>query len=172
MVFFRKRSRLGIDVPDVPIYGAPVKKSIAASALAISLVLGQGHCLRAADAPAPTATKRMAYAYVIPAHLTPEEKGWFKTFQEGNFLSIGWQEISAEIMDKTPPEQKDAQLVALENLGTKIGLEWCRPNAVRKVNSSMLKEWGDILRNTARTNPAQLASAIAFIDRKVDSVLD
>lgn len=140
--------------------------------LAISLVLSQGHCLLAADTPAPASKKRVAYAYVVPAHLTPEERGWFKTFQEGNILSIGWQEISAEIMDKTPPEQKEAQLVALENLGTKIGLEWCRPNAVRKVNSSMLKQWGDILRNTARTNPEQLASAIAFIDRKVDSVLD
>ena len=172
MVFFRKRSRLGINVPDVPVYGALVKKSILVSAVVLFLTLGQGPVSLAADGPAPVAKKRVAYDYVIPAHLTAEEKGWFKTFQDGNFLSIGWQEISAEIMDKTPPDQKAAQLEALEALGTKIGLEWCRPNAVRKVNSSMLKEWGDILRKTARTNPAQLASAIAFIDRKVDSVLD
>ena len=171
MVFFRKHSRLKTDVPDVAVYGKPVKKRIAASAVALFLLLGQG-AVRAAEAPAPVVNKRVAYNYVIPAHLTAEEKGWFKTFQDGNFLSIGWQEISAEIMDKTPPDQKAAQLEALEALGTKIGLEWCRPNAVRKVNSSMLKEWGDILRKTARTNPAQLASAIAFIDRKVDSVLD
>jgi len=140
--------------------------------LAISLILSQGHCLLAADAPAPASKKRVAYAYVVPAHLTPEERGWFKTFQEGNILSIGWQEISAEIMDKTPPEQKEAQLVALENLGTKIGIEWSRPNGVRKVDSSMLLEWGDILRKTARTNPQQLAKAIDYIDQEVDAVLD
>jgi hypothetical protein len=75
-------------------------------------------------------------------------------------------------MAKTPPEQQASQKVALDNLGRKIGMEWCRPNAVRKVNSSMLKEWGDILRKTARTNPQELPSAIAFIDRKVDAVLD
>jgi hypothetical protein len=51
-------------------------------------------------------------------------------------------------------------------------MEWCRPNAVRKVNSSMLQEWGDILKKTARKNPQQLASAIAYIDQELDAVLD
>ena len=51
-------------------------------------------------------------------------------------------------------------------------MEWCRPNGVRRVNASMLKEWGDILRKTARSNPRQLASAIAYIDQEVDSALD
>lgn len=126
----------------------------------------------AADPRAVALTKKAAYQYEIPENLTPEERNWFKTFQEGNFLSEGWQNISAEIMAKTPPAQQPAQKIALANLGRKIGMEWCRANAVRKVNSSMLKEWGDILRNTARTNPQQLASAIAFIDQKVDAVLD
>lgn len=126
-----------------------------------------------AAAAAPAASSESgSYQYEVPAHLTSEEKKWFRVFQDGNFLSIGWQEISAEIMAKTPPEQQPSQKRALENLGRKIGLEWCRPNAVRRVNSSMLSEWGDILRKTARTNPRQLASAIAFIDREVDAVLD
>jgi hypothetical protein len=51
-------------------------------------------------------------------------------------------------------------------------MEWSRPNAVRKVNSSMLQEWGDILRKTARTNPQKLAWAITYIDQEVDAVLD
>lgn len=116
-------------------------------------------------------TDRMP-GYQIPSRLSPEEKVWFKTFQEGNMLSIGWQEISAEILAKTPPEQHHEQKQALENLGNKIGMEWCRPNAVRKVNSSMLLEWGDILRQTARKNPQQLTKAIAYIDQEVDAVLD
>lgn len=126
----------------------------------------------AADAQTVSPQGQAVPHYEIPAHLTAEEKSWFVTFQEGNFLSEGWQSISAEIMSKTPPEQQPAQKTALENLGRKIGMEWCRANAVRRVNSSMLKEWGDILRKTARTNPQHLASAIAFIDREVDSVLD
>lgn len=125
----------------------------------------------AADAQSGASAGKSAYHYEIPAHLTPEERNWFRVFQEGNFLSEGWQAISAEIMAKTPPEQQPSQKIALENLGRKIGMEWCRPNTVRRVNSSMLKEWGDILRKTARTNPGKLASAIAFIDREVDSAL-
>ena len=126
----------------------------------------------ASEAQAALMGPASGYRYQIPAKLSPEEKTWFKVFQEGNFLSIGWQEISAEIMAKTPPEQQQAQRAALENLGNKIGMEWCRPNGIRKVDSSMLVEWGDILRTTARKNPQQLAKAIASIDQKVDAVLD
>lgn len=126
----------------------------------------------ASEAQAALMDGRPGHRYVIPAKLSPEEQRWFKIFQEGNLLSEGWQEISAEILAKTPPEQRSSQKVALENLGNKIGIEWCRSNRVRKVDSSMLQEWGDILRKTARNNPQQLAKAIAFIDHEVDAVLD
>jgi len=124
------------------------------------------------EAQAALTGRTSVYQYEIPGNLSPEEKKWFKTFQEGNFLSEGWQKISADIMAKTPPAQRPSQKVALDNLGRKIGMEWCRPNAVRKVNSSMLQEWGDILKKTARKNPQQLASAIAYIDQELDAVLD
>ena len=126
----------------------------------------------ASEAQAALMAGSAGHRYVIPAKLSAEEQRWFKVFQDGNLVSEGWQEISAEILAKTPPEQRPAQKEALENLGTKIGTEWCRPNGVRKVNSSMLLEWGDILRKTARTNPQQLAKAIAYIDHEVDAVLD
>lgn len=152
--------------------GAVVKTLILGSTLVGCLFLSPNFTAVAADVQVNTELESVAYQYEIPAQLTAEERRWFITFQEGNFLSQGWQSISAEIMSKTPPEQQPAQRVALENLGRKIGMEWCRPNAVRRVNSSMLKEWGDILKKTARTNPRQLGSAIAYIDQEVDSVLD
>ena len=119
-----------------------------------------------------TGGRMSEHRYEIPAQLNPEERRWFKVFQEGNFLSDGWQDIATDILAKTPPEQRLEQKKALEHLGYKIGLEWCRPNAVRKVDSSMLQEWGDILRKTARNNPKLLAKAIAYIDQEVDAVLD
>lgn len=152
--------------------GTPFSRLFARMAIVGCLFFFHGVPAIASDAQTVTPQREAGPRYEIPAHLTTEEKSWFVTFQEGNFLSEGWQSISAEIMSKTPPEQQPSQKVALENLGRKIGMEWCRPNAVRRVNSSMLKEWGDILRKTARTNPHHLASAIAFIDREVDSVLD
>lgn len=124
------------------------------------------------EAQAALLGKPTAYRYEIPDNLTPEEKSWFKVFQEGNFLSDGWQEISAEILAKTPPDQRQTQRIALENLGRKIGMEWSRPNDVRKVDSAMLQEWGGILKKTARKNPKQLTQAIVSIDQKLDAVLE
>lgn len=152
--------------------GVIVKSVSSFSVILCCFLLLHGLSAHAADPQVVVTTGKVIYSYEIPANLTPEERAWFKTFQEGNFLSDGWQSISAEIMAKTPPEQQADQKIALDNLGRKIGIEWCRANAVRKVNSSMLKEWGDILRKTARTNPQELPAAIAFIDRKVNAVLD
>lgn len=112
-----------------------------------------------------------AHSYGIPAKLSADEQRWFMVFQEGNFIAEGWQDISAEVLAKTPPEQRPAQKVALENLGTKIGTEWCRANEVRKVNSSMLQKWGEVLRKTARKNPHKLGNAIAFINQELDAAL-
>lgn len=137
------------------------------------LVLGGGGSMAMADAGTPASDSgQVAHTYEIPPQLSPEERIWFKVFQEGNYISRGWQNICAEILAKTPPEQRSMQQVALDNLGRKIGMEWARPNSVRKVTSSMLLEWGDILRQTARTNPSELSRAIASINQKVDAVLN
>jgi len=170
--FFNKIRVFCSAVPSNSDRGAVVKTLILGSTLVGCLLFSFSFTAVAADVQTQAAQTSPVPQYEIPAQLTPEERSWFITFQEGNFLSEGWQSISAEIMSKTPPERQPAQKIALENLGKKIGMEWCRPNAVRRVNSSMLKEWGDILRTTARKNPRELASAIAFIDQEVDSVLD
>lgn len=147
-------------------------RTVIAGMVFLLTVLASASFAAANEAQAALMGHAGGQSYEIPAKLTPEERTWFKTFQEGNLLSIGWQEISAELLAKTPPEQRPAQKAALDNLGKKIGMEWCRPNGVRKVDSSMLLEWGDILRQTARKNPKQLAKAIAYIDQEVDAVLD
>ena len=124
------------------------------------------------EAQASLTNGRVQLRYNIPVHLSAEEKEWYKVFQEGNMLIDGWQKISATILAKTPADQLESQRIALENLGNKIGREWCRPNGVRKVNSSMLQDWGSILKKTAKHEPLKLAQAIAYIDQEVDAVLD
>ncbi|MCL2789123.1 MAG: hypothetical protein FWD79_00610 [Desulfobulbus sp.] len=142
--------------------------------LILSVVVCSGNVTPAADRETMTLGVGQAagHAYEIPASLNSEERKWFRIFQEGNFLSDGWQDISAEILAKTSPEERSVQKVVLDNLGRKIGMEWCRSNSVRKVNSAMLMAWGDILRATARKNPQQIGQAIAFIDQKVDAALN
>jgi len=127
---------------------------------------------KASEAQAALMGSALDRGYVIPDHLSSEEKKWFKVFQEGNMLAAGWQKITADILASAPVEEHPVQRIALENLGLKIGQEWSRPNDVRKVDSSMLREWGGILKKTARENPRQLTSAIAYIDRQVDDLLD
>lgn len=136
---------------------------------AVQIIGTQSH---ANEAQAALTGRATTYRYEIPESLTPEEKSWFRVFQEGNILAMGWQEISSEILARTAPEKRQEQKVALDNLGRKIGMEWCRQNRVRKVNSSMLQEWGGVLRKTAKKNPQQLAQAIIYINQELDAVLD
>ena len=137
-------------------------------------------CLTALSALAPSARANTAQAaltggaggYEVPAHLSAEEKRWFKTFYEGNLLADGWHEITAYLLSRTPEQERAAQREALDNLGRKIVLEWARPNYVRKVDTDMLRDWGGVLKETARENPEQLARVIAAIDQEVEAALD
>ena len=137
--------------------------------LSVQIVGSPSH---ANEAQAALTGRTNVYRYEIPESLTPEEKAWFKTFQEGNILAMGWQEITAEILARTSMDKRQEQRIALENLGRKIGMEWSRQNRVRKVNTSMLQEWGGVLRKTAKKNPQQLAQAITYINQELDAVLD
>lgn len=127
---------------------------------------------RAGEAQAAYMGSDFTRGYVIPDHLSAEEKKWFKVFQEGNMFATGWQQISADLLACTPVEEHSDRMVVLENLGLKIGQEWSRPNDVRRVDNSMLRKWGGLLKKAARENPQQLASAIATINRQVDGLLD
>lgn len=104
--------------------------------------------------------------------LTPEEQKWFKTFQEGTFLIDGWKDITEDILSKTPVEQRESQRKHLNLLGIKIGIEWCKDNAVRRVDNNKLKEWGKILKKTAKRAPGQLPEIIASIDQEISNILN
>ena len=127
--------------------------------------------LKSCPNPTTTATQTSNQQEDL-SKLTPEERKWYKTFQEGTFLIAGWQEISKEILENTPPELREHQRQRLEQLGRIIGMEWCKDNAVRRVDNKMLKEWGDALKETARTNPEQLPEVIASIDKQLNNILN
>ena len=60
----------------------------------------------------------------------------------------------------------------LTSMGNKIGREWCKSNDVRKIDTAMLKKWGDKLRQTAKNEPHLLAEVLESIDGEIDTILD
>lgn len=125
-----------------------------------------------------TALENTAVASVQPNYsldinsLSLEERKWFKTFQEGTLLIDGWQDIVEKLLANTPEELRGNQKKHLDQLGLKIGLEWSKDNAVRRVDSRMLQQWGKTLKKTAMKNPEQLSEVIVFIDQEVDDILN
>ncbi|PIE57849.1 MAG: hypothetical protein CSA33_06150 [Desulfobulbus propionicus] len=112
------------------------------------------------------------HKYSIPLSLNDEERKWFIRFQEGNMLFDGWQDITKGILAKTPGPEQSAQAQLLQELGYKIGLEWCKDNEQRKVDTSMLKEWGKQLKSTAKTNPEKLNVLLTAINSEVEALLN
>jgi hypothetical protein len=104
--------------------------------------------------------------------LTHEERVWLKRFQDGYLMVDGWKEISDAILSQTPSELREEQKERLDSLGWKIGLEWCRDNSIRKVDTDMLKEWGALLKNTAKKDPHKIGDVLASIDQEVDAILE
>jgi hypothetical protein len=106
-----------------------------------------------------------------PRKLSPEEKEWYATFQEGNFYVQGWKEITAEILEKIPHKRLKGKLhQSLKSLGTKIGCEWSKSNDIRKIDNDMLEQWGGILKKAAKETPNRLPQVITDLGRKVAAV--
>ena len=104
--------------------------------------------------------------------LSEKERDWFMTFIRGNILAEGWGQITTDLLQHVADEEQEHQLLLLNQLGTKIGREWCRDNDVRRITTSMLSDWGSQLRKAAKKEPQRLAEVIRHIDSEVNSLLD
>ena len=92
------------------------------SLLLCTLLAGFACTALAPLTPAAFATEKDAIkvSYHIPAHLSSEEKKWYRTFQEGNMLADGWVDISKDILSRTPAAEQPEQQKNLFQLGDKI----------------------------------------------------
>ena len=128
------------------------------SLLLCTLLAGFACTALAPLTPAAFATEKDAIkvSYHIPAHLSSEEKKWYRTFQEGNMLADGWVDISKDILSRTPAAEQPEQQKNLFQLGDKIGREWAKRNDSRRINTDMLKK---------------LTKDIEWLDRKVEETV-
>ena len=104
--------------------------------------------------------------------MSEDEKDWFLTFLRGNFFSDGWEQISSDILMSTFQQERELMRDKLNELGFKIGSEWCKGNDERKSHTSRLKQWGRELKDTAKTTPHLLAEVLHRIDQEVNELLN
>ncbi len=147
-----------------------IKKFLALFLSLTITVLISVSAAQAQEAHAALINPQPSHSFPVPSDLTDEEKHWFVKFQKGNLFVDGWQDISASILKKTPDAQKKQQREMLEKLGQKIGLEWCRDNNIRKVDTSMLKDWGKELKRTVKDNPKGLNILLVSINEQIDTL--
>ena len=96
---------------------------------------------------------------------------WLRSFYEGSFLIKGWNARIKEILKNVPPENMDEVQTLLDDLGEKIGHEWAKDNNSRKIDNTLLRQWGDELRTAQKSKPADLIQTIKKIEKAVDQVL-
>ena len=106
------------------------------------------------------------------SNMSDDEREWFFTFLKGNFFSDGWELISAEILMNTLADEREEQKVRLDDLGYKIGREWCKGNDNRKIHTSMLRKWGRELQKSAADAPELLTETIQRIDQEVNELIN
>lgn len=104
--------------------------------------------------------------------LSAQERAWFETFQRGTLYAKGWQDITAAILAKAPAEIKNDLERNLNDLGAKIGREWSRNNEIRKIDNTMLRQWGDMLEQAAEREPERIPQVVAKLNQKVVALLD
>jgi len=102
---------------------------------------------------------------------TKEEQEWYNKFYEGTFLVKGWKRRMEEILQAVPSQNKETIRESLKILGEKMGREWSKDNSIRRIDSAMLKKWGEALGNAKKTGPDILDQEIAKINVEVDRIL-
>ncbi len=104
--------------------------------------------------------------------LSAREQKWFETFQKGTFYARGWRDITAELLAKAPSDMKDDLKKRLDDLGRKIGREWSKNNAVRKIDNEMLQQWGCQLQQAVEQEPTKIVQVVASLNQNVLTLLD
>jgi hypothetical protein len=102
---------------------------------------------------------------------TKDQQEWYKKFYEGTFLVKGWKARMNEVLKGLSPEDKGNMGELLENLGKKIGMEWAKPNDVRKIDTAQLQRWGKDLQKAKEKGAKSLATQIQQLDDEVNKEL-
>lgn len=100
-----------------------------------------------------------------------QEQDWLKKFYAGTFLIKGWNTQVRDLLQDFQGKERDAAKDLLGDLGEKIGREWSKDNAVRRIDTAQLKQWGASLTSARKKGPEALMAEIRTIGKSVDEML-
>lgn len=93
-----------------------------------------------------------------------KHRGWYVRFWTGSCQELRaicmsgapyWGEIMQRLLANVPAERQDKLRTRLVLLGQRIGYEWAKENAVRRINNDHIKTWSaDLKLNVADPEPA------------------
>ena len=99
------------------------------------------------------------------------EQEWYKKFHEGTFLVKGWKAQMRALLKDYQGDEREALGNRLSDLGEKIGREWAKDNAVRRIDTANLERWGARLTSARKRGPHALTAEIRNIADRVDEIL-
>lgn len=99
------------------------------------------------------------------------EQDWLKKFYNGTFLAKGWNAQMRDLLQDFEGKERDAANDLLCDLGEKIGREWSKDNAVRRIDTAKLQQWGASLTSARKKGPDALIEEIRALGQTVDEML-
>jgi hypothetical protein len=95
----------------------------------------------------------------------------YQKFLKGTFWIKGWDVRAKEILTVVPDGNKVEIKNLLSELGEKIGREWSKDPLVRKIDSGMLRKWGNELKKVIAEDQADLVKYLRVLEEKVNKIL-
>jgi hypothetical protein len=95
-----------------------------------------------------------------------EYRGWVEGFYQGNFLADGWTKYCQTTLDVV--KSKDARpgiLKKLNHLGKLISGEWAKHDSVRKITTTHLRRWHDVITEARRNDDGTGRGIQSAIDK-------
>jgi hypothetical protein len=94
---------------------------------------------------------------------------WVTRFYEGYTPVPGWLDMTQQVLARLPQQQHAAINARLFELGARIGAEWAKDNAVRRLNTRSAGVWRDALLEALARD--ELNAYLDLLSADVDALL-
>ncbi|MBN4075394.1 hypothetical protein JYU22_02305 [Gammaproteobacteria bacterium AH-315-E17] len=88
------------------------------------------------------------YQYDIDNQLYQDQESylaWVRVFYSGSAISIGWLQLTEDLLIEMPANKQQEYAELLAELGQRIGAEWARDNGLRLIDTRSASAWRDAL---------------------------